>query len=100
MGLVAIVVTRDIPRKHARIGRMDIPGYQRDPDPGYRIHAEALQDRDMTVAASHEHEILHDGGFAVHSHGVSSGGRGVYSLIKAAGSAEGFGTHRQSCNGE
>ena len=50
----------DIAGQHAGIGRLDIARDQGQADPGGRAHAKALQHMDMSMAATHEDEILSD----------------------------------------
>ena len=61
VALVEGIGPGDEARDHAGIGRLDVPPDQGDPHTGHRLHAEALHDMDMRMAAAHEHEILEEG---------------------------------------
>jgi hypothetical protein len=60
------ITPRDIPRQHARIGRLDVAADERDARPGHRPHAKALQHADMGMAAADENEILSDRNALLH----------------------------------
>ena len=58
VGIVVVVVPGDEPRQHAGIRRMNVPADQRKPHSRNRLHAEALDDRDMAVAAADQDKVL------------------------------------------
>ncbi len=59
------VVAGDEARQHAGIGRMVVAANKCDTDAGHRIHAKALQDGNVAVAAADQNKILDDGSLAV-----------------------------------
>ena len=65
--VVVGVVSCNVAREHARVGRLDVAADEGDPDPGHRLHPESLEHDDVAVPAADQHEILDDGcGAGVH----------------------------------
>ena len=62
MRLVILIMTSDIARQHSRIGRMSIAANQGQANTRHRLHAKALEHRNMAVAAANQHQIFYNGG--------------------------------------
>ena len=62
MGLVEIVMPGNQAREHSGVGRVNVARQQGQADPWNRFHAEHLEDRDMAVPATDQHEILDNRG--------------------------------------
>lgn len=58
MGVVKLVMSGYQPWQHSGIRCVDLTGNQSQPDPRDRLHAEALEYRDVTVPATHQHQIF------------------------------------------
>ena len=64
--LFARVVTRDMARQHAGIGRRGAGIDQRDPQPRHRAHPEAAQHQRMGMAAADQHQVPGQGDWVLH----------------------------------
>jgi len=58
---VVVVMPGDVAWQHAGVGGVDVAGDEREPQPGFGLHAEAAQHGHVGVAAADQHDILDHG---------------------------------------
>ena len=61
MDVVISVVPGNEARQHTRVWRMRVAADQRQADARQRLHAEPLEDGDVTVSTSYEHKLFDHG---------------------------------------
>ena len=82
------VAPGDHPGQHARVGRVNLPGDQREAHAGHRVHAEHAQNADVGVAGADQDHVL-DNRDARHLHGwapTGSAGRSMGPSARRTGS--------------
>ena len=66
MDVIEVVVTGDVSRQHAGVGRMDVAGDQGQTHTGHGLHAEHAQHRDMRMPAADQNDVFQYWGISLH----------------------------------